>query len=143
MNEKYVLTLNGDYIGEYNRGAAYYLYLSQTDYGHRVRYGYSLFNGDVIKIWLEDNNGDRTLVREFVTNIDENVVEEVIIPNGQYKIATALNQNKAVDLSKAGDNNVHLWDYQYQLNALWIFEYDSSKRAHQIKNAWRPELVLA
>ncbi|PEA01655.1 hypothetical protein CON37_26690 [Bacillus cereus] len=145
LSNTYVLTKNGEYIAHYDKGTAYYSYLSKTDYGHLLTHddGYSLFTGDKIVVWL-DINGNRTLLREFTVNIDENNLEEVRIPPGKYSIVSALNNSSEIALSTSSPtNNVVLWGHSNgELNGRWNFVYDSNKKAYQIKNEWKINEVL-
>lgn len=143
FSKNLVITRNGFYIAHYANGTAYYASLSQTNYGHLLTYNYSLFNGDKIGVWL-DISGNRTLLKEFTASIDENNLEEVIIPNDQYYIVSALDSSKVVDMV-TGNNNVVLHSKHGDKNQQWNFVYNSSKQAYQISSEWTTgiRLVLA
>ena len=139
LRNHYIVYRNGQYIGEVNNGQPYYGYWDRTDVGHDLRFeGLTLFTGDKIEVFLK--NGAR--VKSEILAVDEQEGEEIRVPDGNYTIQSALKNNSVVDMSLNG-NNIHLWNYQKQLNAEFTLQYDERKKAYRIWNRFNPTLVMA
>ncbi|PED41886.1 hypothetical protein COK98_32090 [Bacillus cereus] len=76
------------------------------------------------------------------TNAQKFKLKPVII-QGVYKIKTALNNTSGVDVSSAGDKNVHLYRDNGITRSHWEFRYNKNKDAYQIINLWFENEVMA
>ncbi|RGP45266.1 hypothetical protein BTW32_26120 [Bacillus thuringiensis] len=142
LRNHYVVRLNGIYIGEVNNGQPYYSYWDRTDVGHDLRFeGLPLFTGDKVDVFVK--NGDNLmLLKSQILSVDEQEGEEIRVPNGHYRIQSALKNTSVVDMNLNG-NNIYLWDYVKQLNAEFTLQYDEAKKSYVIWNRFNPTLVMA
>ncbi|EJR29943.1 N-acetylmuramoyl-L-alanine amidase family protein [Bacillus mycoides] len=65
------------------------------------------------------------------------------IKNGTYHIVAGVNNTSVVDMSTGKDRNVNLYGNHGNGNQKWIFEYDDTQGAYQIKSSVDQNLVLA
>ncbi|MBK5429705.1 phosphatidylinositol-specific phospholipase C domain-containing protein [Bacillus sp. TH30] len=146
LRNHYVVYRNGEYIGEVVNGNPYYSYWDKTDVGHDLRFeNLILFTGDKIDVFVK-NGSNLTLLKSQTLTVDEQEGEEVRIPDGKYRIISALNNSSEVAMQTSLSNNrynVVLWGHtNRELNGQWNLVYDSNKKAYQLKSAWKIDEAL-
>ncbi|KIQ76944.1 toxin [Bacillus sp. L_1B0_8] len=106
---------------------------------------------------LEIENSSTTNGTNVIVNRKNNNAQQKFYLNkvnqefqdGVYKIKTALNNSSVLQMSEdyfgyTSDYFVKLWtNNNNDINQKWIFEFDSTKSAYQIKSQRDPSLVLA
>ncbi|HDR8054685.1 TPA: phosphatidylinositol-specific phospholipase C domain-containing protein [Bacillus cereus] len=142
LKKKYIIYKNGSFIAGLDHGKVFYASLHPTDFGHQLRYTGTLFNGDKIDVYL-DNNGNRTLLKSHTVSIKEDELEEIRVADGPYIIMSALNNTSAIDMHSTSDRNIILWDYVNQIKAEFDFQYVASKNAYLILNRWDPKAKMS
>ncbi len=89
-----------------------------------------------------NNNTPIQVYERNETNAQKFKLNQVII-QGVYKIKTALNGTSGVDVSSAGDKNVHLHRDNSVTRSHWKFQYNKNKDAYQIVNIYFENEVMA
>ncbi|MEB8676911.1 phosphatidylinositol-specific phospholipase C domain-containing protein [Bacillus cereus] len=89
-----------------------------------------------------NNNTNIQVHERNETNAQKFKFKPVIIQS-VYKIKTALNGTSGVDVSSAGDKNVHLHRDNSVTRSHWMFQYDKHKDAYQIVNIGFENEVMA
>lgn len=142
LNKHYIVRRNGQYYGEVNKGTPYYASWHQTDFGHELRIGATLFTGDKIEVFVK-NEDSLTLLKSQTLTVNEQEGEEIRVPDAHYSIKSALNLNKGVHMLRDDTRNINLWDYTNELHHEFTLQYDVNKKAYQIWNRWDPTRVMA
>ncbi|MED2984700.1 ricin-type beta-trefoil lectin domain protein [Bacillus thuringiensis] len=110
------------------------MYISQfgTDWSFRSEISFPNKSNNEINNWL----------KEWYPGKDIGMKDSIAPTGDTYQLVSALNNSSVVDLNQP-DGNVHLWQNGSGNNQKWKLEYDSNKKAYQIKNIANESLVLA
>ncbi|XP_031638854.1 pierisin-like, partial [Contarinia nasturtii] len=90
------------------------------------------------KIVLYQEHPDNTPHQKWIIS----PISYQTVPDGDYKIATSMDENVIADLSNDGDRSVHAWQYVGLNNQKWNFHYDNNKKAYKIISCKDSKIAL-